>query len=96
MSHWTQIDAGLASDLEIAQAVKDAAADGYDASFWWADGQAYLMKRKRMKPAPRLTIQPMAPPTNLAAELACDFAQLGAIILAVGGFALLLFAFTTA
>jgi hypothetical protein len=43
-----------------------------------------------MKPAPRLTIQPMTPATNLAAELACDFAQFGAIILAVGGVALLL------
>ena len=49
-----------------------------------------------MKPAPRLTIQPMTDHDRAEAiltEWACDFAQFGAFILAVGGAAIALLAY---
>lgn len=48
-----------------------------------------------MKPTLRLTIQPMTDRESaeqILTDLACDFAQFGAIILAMGGTFLMLFA----
>ena len=48
-----------------------------------------------MKPAPRLTVEPIATVPQPMADMAHSIASFGAFILAVGGIALLLFAAAT-